>query len=200
MKPYTLLRCIVSLSFVAVAVACTSLTPAGMMAASRLDPIKTPPDQIAVAFAVPQTLRLSDGDAEFRIAFAGGPADAPILLEKTAVLDIRPAAQDGPRSSNGEEQIYIARIPPADSPAIAEILRQIRTLQAKGIEGEGNLGILIGGGCYMQTIPESLVFSTWLKTNPEDGFVQVTRRANLFDAINARDATLLRAALTRCEN
>lgn len=50
-------------------IACSSVTPRGLIAASRLDPLNSDAAKLAVAVGVPNTVRLVDGDAEFALSF-----------------------------------------------------------------------------------------------------------------------------------
>lgn len=75
---------------------CSTLSPAGMIAASRLDPQGTPPDQIALAVGVPETIRLASGDARLRLSFAGGTEASTVVIEETAPLELTLAGTGGP--------------------------------------------------------------------------------------------------------
>ncbi|PWJ19075.1 hypothetical protein [Jannaschia seohaensis] len=69
------------------AASCDAITPAGLVAASRLDPLGTPPADVALALAVPDALRLSNGDATLRPAFVVERASAP-AVDVTVPLDV----------------------------------------------------------------------------------------------------------------
>jgi hypothetical protein len=178
--------------------ACGSVNPAGLIAASRLDPLNTPPSGIALAVGVPDTLRLADGDAEFRIAFQGGTAASTIFLEEVAPLAVAAPGDRGPRPNAADEIIYVASIAAEDAPRIAAIQQEIRTLRANGVEGEGSLTVSVVGGCFVDAMPSQIEVSTWLQTDPSDGFVPLTRRQDVARAIGAREAEMLRARLARC--
>ncbi|WP_143526082.1 hypothetical protein [Roseivivax lentus] len=175
------------------------MTPAGLIAASRLDPLNTPPSEIAVAVGVPETLRLADGDAEFRMAFRGGSAASTILLEEVAELRLAPAGQAEPQPNATDETVYVARIAPEDTARIAALQAEIRTLREAGTDGAGTLNIRVVGGCYVGAAPASIMVSTWLQTAPADGFVPLTRRQGMVRALGARDAAMLLAELTPCD-
>ena len=178
--------------------ACGSVTPGGLVAASRLDPLNTPPSQIALAVGVPRALRLADGDAEFRIAFRGGTAASTILLEEVAPLDLSASDPAGPRPNAPDETVYVARIAPEDAPRIAALQREIRNQRAAGASGEGSLTVRVVGGCLDGTPPEGIAVSTWLRTDPSDGFVPLTRREDLARALGAQQAALLQSAQQPC--
>lgn len=140
-------RTLATLAIVATASACSTMNPAGLVAASRLDPLNTPPSEISIAVGVPETLRLEDGDAEFRIAFRGGSAASTIMLEEIAPLSLSAAGSEGPRPSASDETVYVARIVPEDAGRIAAVQQEIRDLRAAGTEGDGSLTVRVVGGC-----------------------------------------------------
>jgi hypothetical protein len=174
------------------------MNPAGLIAASRLDPLNTPPSEIAVAVGVPQTLRLSNGDAEFRLSFQSDTAASTILLEETAPLQLVLSGEAGPRPSTADEIVYVARIAAADAPRIAALQNEIRTLRAAGTEGEGSLTVRVVGGCFVGPSPTDIAVSIWLQTDASDGFVQVARQQDISRAFGTRDAAMLRAQLSPC--
>ncbi len=45
------------------------------------------------------------------------------------------------------------------------------------------LAIEIVGGCTSGPVPATLAASTWLRTDPEDGFVRTSRRADIARAL-----------------
>jgi hypothetical protein len=191
-------RTLAILAATLVASACNTLNPAGLIAASRLDPLNTSPSEISVAVGVPETLRLTNGDAEFRIAFRGGPAASTIVLEEVAPLRVSVAGPDGPRPSALDETVYVARIAPEYIGRITAVQQEIRDLRSKGTDGDGSLTIRVVGGCYVGAPPEAIAVSTWLRTDPSDGFVQLTRRQDVMQVVGAQDAAMLISQLTPC--
>lgn len=186
------LACAISLS------ACNSITPEGVIAASRLDPLNTPPSEIAIAVGVPGTLRLADGDAELRLTFTGGDAASTFRVEETASLQLRPVTVGKPQPNSDAEVVYSARLAAEDAGRVAAAQAEIRDLRARGIDGQGTLSVTVTGGCLEAPPISTLPVSTWLQTNPEDGFVSLTRRQDLFRALDERDTAALRAQLVPC--
>ncbi|WP_224826124.1 hypothetical protein [Cognatishimia sp. MH4019] len=176
--------------------ACASLNPAGMIAASSLDPVNTPPSQIQVAVGVPDTVSLADGDAVFRIAF--GYAQARVV-DESVPLQLRPSADGQPAPNAGDEVIYLAQFSDEDAARVAAAQAKIRALKEQGSDGTGSLSVSITGGCLLEPELETLPLSTWLRTNPDGAFVQLTERVDVFEVLNASEATALRSQLGRCE-
>ncbi|MCV3272881.1 hypothetical protein [Roseobacter sinensis] len=178
--------------------ACSSVTPAGLMAASRLDPLNTSPTEIVVAVGVPDSLRLADGDAQLYIGFKGGSAASTVLVEETAPLQVS-RAPDGAIKPNGpDEAIYLARLAPEDAARIAAAQAEIKALRGRGIDGQGTLSIAVTGGCRVGAPLAALPVSTWLQTSPEDGFVRLTRQRDVFRAMDEGNRAALEAELTPC--
>lgn len=198
MTRLTLLPNMSLLALMPLLAACTSLSPAGLLAARKLDPVNTPPADIAVAVGVPQTLRLGDGDASFRLAFSGGTPSATVRLDETVPLRIAASDGEGPAPNAPGEAVYVARIAPADAGRIAAVQREIRQLRASGMTGQGSLSISVTGGCLIGPAPDILTVSTWLQTDPAEGFVALTRRQDIARAIGENAAGTLRAQLRPC--
>lgn len=189
---------LMTLALVATASACGSVSPAGLLAASRLDPLTTPPAEVALAVGVPQVIRLADGDAELRMSLHSGDGAAAILREEVATLVLAPSGDTGPRPNSPSETVYVARIAAEDAPRIAALQQDIRDLRAMGNTGTGALTISVVGGCLVGAPPPSMAVSTWIQTDPDAGFVPLTRRQDVTRAIGARDAGLLLSQLRPC--
>ncbi|MEO1796946.1 MAG: hypothetical protein AAFR53_08025 [Pseudomonadota bacterium] len=182
---------------------CAAINPAGLMAARDLDPLGAAPGDIAVAVGVPRALQLRNGDATFRLSFTVDDGDlddgglgAP--LEETVALELSPSAGSGITANASDEEVYLARIPAADAPAIAKLQGDIRALRAQGVEGSGALSVAIVGGCFVGAVPESIAVSTWLQTDPADGFVVLNKRQDLSQALGRETAALLKEQLRPC--
>jgi hypothetical protein len=119
-------------------------------------------------------------------------------LEEVAPLRLSAASPDGPRPSAPDEAVYVARIAPEDTVRIAAVQREIRDLRSRGKDGDGSLTIRVVGGCFVGTPPETIAVSTWLRTDPSDDFVQLTRRQNIAQVVGARDAAMLISHLSPC--
>ncbi|XWN31483.1 MAG: hypothetical protein ROR55_29200 [Devosia sp.] len=199
MHPKNVPTALVSFACALTVSACASVNPAGLIAASRLDPLNTAPTDIAVAVGVPSTVRLTDGDAEFRMAFRAESDASAVLVDETVPLQLRPIAAGGPQPSSDSEVVYSARFAAEDAARIAAAQAEIKALRARGIDGKGTLSVSVSGGCVLEPAPRALPVSTWLQTSPEHGFVSLTRQQDVFRGLGERDAQALRAQLTPCD-
>ncbi|MEM8854766.1 MAG: hypothetical protein AAGD34_13775 [Pseudomonadota bacterium] len=193
-----LLKALVGLACALTLSGCLSVNPAGLIAASRLDPLNTAPSDIDVAVGVQDNVRLTDGDAEFRIAFRSDGATSAFLVDETVPLQLRPITNGTPEPNADDEIVYSARFADEDAARIAAAQAQIRALRARGIDGKGTLGVSVVGGCLVGATLNSLRVSTWLQTNPQDGYVSLTRGQDMLRAVGESDAAALRAQLVPC--
>ncbi|MEM6463770.1 MAG: hypothetical protein AAF724_17835 [Pseudomonadota bacterium] len=177
---------------------CASVNPAGLIAASRIDPLNTPPSDIAVAVGVPRTLRLVDGDAVFKIAFRAEGGEAPVVVDETVPLELRPLRGGMPKPNSTDEMIYSATFSAEGAERIAAAQQKIRSLRATGIDGKGSITISVTGGCFTQSLPDPLLVSTWLRTAPDEDYVQLTRQVDVLRSLDESSAAMLREEVARC--
>jgi len=177
--------------------ACGSVTPAGLMAAARLDPLETPPAALAVAVSVPQGVRLQDGDAVLRLAFQ--PED-PAQAEAVGIevpLSVR-ADPSAPEATVSDDLVYVLQLNARDAARMADAQRQIIALRAAEVAGQGSLGIEVTGGCLISTMPDTFPVATWLRPKPAGDWVPLTRRRDLLNVLPAAEANALLGRLERC--
>ncbi|GFE63743.1 hypothetical protein [Litoreibacter roseus] len=182
---------------ISVLAGCSSITPAGLGAAIRLDPVGTPPGDLTVAVSVPDALGLRDGDAEFRLAFVPDDPNAADPVNVTVPLNIREGTT-GPRTAAADEAIYVLGFSAQNADLIAAAQDRIKALKDQQIAGNGQLSITVEGGCLKRSLDGRLPVSTWLRTDPEAGFVPLTRRVDLFDALPREERAQLEAKLVPC--
>lgn len=175
---------------------CSSLTPAGLIAASRLDPLDTAPGDLAVAVSVPSQVRLRDGDAMLSLTFA--PDDA----SKTPVAASVPLSvaenADSPTPPSDGTTVYTFAFAPDAAAQLTSAQTRIKAMRASGIEGKGSLSIGVDGGCLTGELNGSFSVATWLKTSPQASFVSLSRETDLFVALPPEDGAELEAALMPC--
>lgn len=181
----------------AVLAGCGSVSPAGLIAASRLDPLETPPGDIAVAVSVPEALRLRDGDAVLHLGFV--PDDPSVADPVVATVPLS-VSEDrlGPREAQSGERIYVFGFSPTTAAQLKDVQTRIKALQADDIDGEGTLSIGVEGGCLEGDLGDALPVATWLRTGPEAKFVTLTNATNLFDLTSSEEQAELKAEISRC--
>jgi len=178
--------------------ACSAVTPAGLIAASRLDPLGTPADQISVGVGVPLSVRLNSGDAVLRIAFRGGTSSSTVLIEEEVPLKLTIDRAGLIRANSADEQVYIASLAPEDAARFSAAQAAIKNARAQGAEGNGSLTVQVIRGCYRGTQPAGLPVSTWLRTSDADAFVPLTRQIDAFDTFGRDGTSAVRRILAPC--
>ena len=179
MKPSQIMPALLS---VLVVNACGNVSPGGMIAASRLDPVNTPPGDVALAIGVPDTVQLLDGDAVLRITFA---EDGHQLVHTEVPLTIsRNTPQAGVGQQRGET-IYVGQLAEPEAQAFAAAQAEIRRLRRAGSDGRGSLQIEVTGGGRVGPPLESLRVSTWLRPDSETQFFQLSRRIDVLQDLES---------------
>lgn len=179
-----------------VLVGCGVVSPAGLVAAARLDPLGTPPGDISVAISVPDALRLSDGDATLYLAFAPDDPDIAAPIATTVPLSI--SDETGPRAPAPGEAIYVFGFSASAAAQLSAVQDQITSLKRQDVAGKGTLSIGVGGGCLTRALDARLPVTTWLRTDPAAEFVSLTRSADLLDVLPPDERRQLEAELTPC--
>lgn len=177
---------------------CGSITPAGMLTARNLDPLNTPPADIAFAVEVPQELRLGQGDAEVYLRLVDDLPPHDVLVEAFAPLQISEAPGGKAVGTNQSRRLYLAELSPADAARVAQAQAQIRDLRAQNIQGRGSLGIEVVGGCLTSGALDVLPLSTWIRTSPDADFVRLTRERDILALLAPEAKTALKARLRSC--
>ena len=180
------------------ATACTTVTPGGLVAASRLDPLNTPFDQIGVAVGVPVNVRMKAGDATMQIALRTGDAASDTVVEETVRLVLEHDAAGTVRETAADERVYLATLDPDDADRFAQAQADIRAARARGIKGTGSLSVSITDGCYVGERPETFLTRTWIRMSPDDAFVPLTRRTEVSRLVGSAKGDALTGRLARC--
>jgi len=196
-----MLSCIIRLTLILAlftVAACASITPAGLIAASRLDPLGANPQNIEIAVGVPETIKLESGDAIMRITFRAKVDVSRALVEEEVPLQLSKADTEIVSANAPDEIVYVANLEPDDAARFATAQANIRAAREIGIEGTGSLAILIVGGCHTGEAINTLLVSTWLRTSPSDDFVPLTRRTDALSILDRASIARLRENLKPC--
>jgi hypothetical protein len=177
-------------------VACSSVSPGGFLAASRLDPVITDPAALTTAIGISDRLRLKTGDAVLRFSFTLDGAAAPDV-DESFILQVTPAAGADPAPLEGEA-IYTARIATADHDRLRAAQARVGAAKAAGVTGSGSIAVDIRGACHVGGVPDALPVRTFLRTDPADPFVLLTRQADILRLLDPTTAAALRANMPAC--
>ncbi len=176
---------------------CSGISPAGLIAASRLDPLETSPSDIAVAISVPDALSLQDGDVSLYLAFVPDDLNTYVAIATTVLLSVSESAT-GPRQSAVGETIYVLGFSTQAAAQLSATQDKIKALREQEIKGTGTLSVDVTGGCLSGALGDSLQISTWLRTDPEASFVSLTHNIDLLDAISPENLAQLKSNFVQC--
>ncbi|MEQ8481057.1 MAG: hypothetical protein RIC18_10385 [Hoeflea sp.] len=178
---------------------CLSVTPGGLMEASRFDPLTSNPAGLGAGVAVPQTIRLSNGDVAIVMSYTVEPESRPRISERFA-LDVAEAGAlpDAPPPQSGE-RIYVASLSRDDAFRMRATQARILALRATGVEGVGAFSVSVGGGCTVSKAVETMPVRTFIRTRQNDPFVQLTTRRDLLRVLPADQRQALRENIRECE-
>jgi len=176
---------------------CAGVSPAGLIAASRLDPLESPPGNISVAVSVPDAVQLKKGDADLSLAFVPDDPERAASISKSVPLSISSRVA-GPRDPKEGEAIFVLGFSEEDAVGLTAIQDQIKSLRSKGVEGSGSLSVAITGGCVTRELDDGLPVTIWLRTDPGAKFVLLTRSADLFKETSSEDAASFKDEMQRC--
>lgn len=179
------------------AASCSAVSRPDPSFAAPFDPLTAEPENIAVAIGVPESFQLRSGDARLSLSFAGGGAANVTRLEETVALDILPGVRGGPKGDKGE-QVYVLQIAAGDLGRLERAQAEILKLKAGGGDGLGSISVEVSGGCFTGPVPATLPVSSWLRTDPLQGFVRLSRSEDAFAAFDPGMAATLRGNFTQC--
>ncbi|MEM6466987.1 MAG: hypothetical protein AAF679_10850 [Pseudomonadota bacterium] len=174
---------------------CTSLTPAGLIAASKLDPLNSDASDIAVAVSVPTTMRLKDGDAQFHLSFV----TENTTISETVPLQLEPGLPSDISQSDSDQALYVASFTPQDAAKISATQARIKALKAAGQDGDGTLSVAVTGGCLTKTPMDAIPVSTWLRTDPQNSFVRLTKERDVLSTLSPAQARAFKEQLKLCD-
>ena len=164
------------------AMACGSVSPSSLIALSRLDPLETPPGDVAIAISVPDALVLADGDAVLRISFAD---ERNSLVDTAVPLTIRENEGGVAGLQQDGANIFVGALAEAEARNLAAAQAEIRDLRAAGQVGQGTVQIQVRGGCWVGAPLDALPVATWFRGHPDAAFLPITRETDILGRLEA---------------
>ena len=184
------------LAFLALlAVGCTTLTPAGWLAALRISPLSADPAALRVGVALPTAVRLRTGDAVLRFAYY--PEDASFRTVDEAFELVIEAAADLPGAAP-DDALYAAGLATADMDRLAAAQARVREMKILGDDGVGTLQLRLRSACHIGPSPGTVPFQSWLRTTADGRWVPLTRRVDLLETLG-EEAGSLATVFVPCE-
>lgn len=140
--------------------------------------------QLRVAVAMPDGLRVRKGSAVIIIGVRK-TADEPALMERI-ILRETPVKERTNTTSDLPAGAQIFRIAGADVPRLESIRAAVRTRQQDDPDGTKGYLTVTSGACRSNALPNGpLLVNTWLRTDDDDTFFALTRNVDLRAVIPA---------------
>ena len=184
------------LIFLGFLTACAEVSPRGLIAASRLDPLQTKPSDISVAISVPAGTLLKNGDAMLNFEYIPEDENLSAIRENVA-LTIRTEGQL-PKTPEISEEIYVFEITAANGAQLSTAQTQISNLKKSGKDGQGSLSVTVTPTCIAHGVEHELIASAWLRTSPDGAFIPLFRSVNLWGKLTEEARTTLKSTPSSC--
>ncbi len=174
---------------------CSAISPSGLVAAARLDPLETNPNDISIAVGVPEVLHLANGDAQLFFGFAPDGTNTPSPVGTTVPLTV--STETGPLTPIAGQAIYVFGFATSEAAQLSAVQDRMKALKEQGVMGTGTLSVAITGGCLTGTL-DDLPVATWIQTSPDSGFAQLTRPTDFLDTLPLQERLQLIERLQPC--
>lgn len=175
---------------------CSTVSPSGLIAVARLDPLETDPSDISIAVGVPEVLRLADGDAQLFFGFAPSGANTPSPVSATVPLTVSTEAES--LTPIAGQAIYVFGFAVSEASQLSAVQNRIKALKDQGLTGTGTLSVAITGGCLTGTLDNGLPVATWIQTSSDGGFTPLTRPTDFLDTLPKQERLQLIERLQPC--
>lgn len=184
----------------AVLAGCLSVTPGGLLEASRFNPLTTNPADIGAGLGVPETIRLADGDAMIVMTYTANGAGAPLVNERFALQVADSTGVAGAPKPYPGERVYFARLSNLDALRMKDVQARIRQYKAEGVDGKGSFSIGLRGGCATTLPVPALQVRTFIKVRPGGPLVETTRRSDVLKTLPPAERQQLAGSIRLCQS
>lgn len=192
-------RFLVLASLVVALAGCLSVTPGGIMEAARFDPLTTNPADFGAGLGVPDTIRLSDGDAMMMLTYSVAGEAGPRVNERFVLEVAESTGVAGTPTPNSDERIYVARLSHTDVLRMKDVQARIQSYKLEGIEGKGSFSIGLQGGCATRLPLTTLPVRTFMRTRSGSPHVEIMRRTDLLARLPAIERKKVLGSIRTCE-
>jgi|GEM_PF-1646996 len=175
---------------------CAGLGPVAMWQLSQFDLLTADPESLSAALAVPDTIRLRDGDASLYLGYQVEGEDTPRVDEH---FEMRIAREDksAPDAQMGEA-VYVVSLTPDVAERMRAAQKKILQLKDQEQDGRGTFSISFDSGCYSGVRPTVLPLRTFLRFTPDGPFIQMVSTENVLDDLDGETADTLISKLEPC--
>jgi hypothetical protein len=192
-------RCCLLVSLFVVLSGCMSVTPRGLIAMARFDPLQMNPSDLGAGLGVPEAIRLADGDAMIVMTYQVRGEPSPRVNERFLLEISDSAGVDGAPLPARGERIYIGRLSRLDSMRMKDVQQRILRYQSEGLRGQGSFSISLRGGCTTVQPLTELPFHTFVKTSPNQTYVETTRRTDFIASLQGQEREVFLRGFRACD-
>ncbi len=181
-------------------VACTGVPITSMYSLSKIDPMKTDPEQIRVAIRVHESVNAAHGSAQITIAFKAGDGSIDEEHEFDVILTTTQTLT--PKLTRGllpGEQVTVMSLSPQDARTMRDFQQRLYERKAAGDDGggEGSFGLNLQDLCLDKALPDGdIPLTLFLKTESHEDYI-VFFKTELHDLFSDTDSDI--DALPFCE-
>lgn len=172
-------------------VACTAIPISSMYSLSKIDPMKTDPEQIRVAIRVNESVNAAHGSAQITISYKA--EDGSIDEQHEFEVQLTSAQTLTPKLTRGMlpgEKVTVMSLSPKDARTMKELQQRLYKYKAADIEGRGSFGLRFGELCLDKDLPAGdIPLTLFLKTEIHDDYI-VFIKTDLHDLFSDTDSDI----------
>ena len=160
---------LVSLMFVA----CTAVPISSMYSLSKIDPMRTDPEQIRVAIRVHESVNASHGSAQIAMSYKAEDGSIEeqheFEVQLTATQTLTPSLTRGLLPG---ERVTVMSLTAEDAFTMRDMQQRLYKYKATGGDGEGSFTLRMGELCLDQELPDrDIPLTLFLKTENQEDYI-----------------------------
>jgi len=172
-------------------VACTSVPISSMYSLSKIDPMKTDPEQIRVAIRVNESVNAAHGSAQITIGYKA--EDGSIDEEHEFEVQLTNAQTLTPKLTKGMlpgEKVTVMSLSPKDARTMRELQQRLYKYNAIDGDGDGSFGLRLQELCLDKDLPDGdIPLTLFLKTEHHEDYI-VFIKTELHDLFSDTDSDI----------
>lgn len=178
---------------------CAGVGLAPNSSAWQQSPLTLSPQQTAFIIAIPQNVKLTQGDVRLTLAFKPDESTSYGEIAHEVFLEVNHIHAADTQFAKHHAQIYKATIPTEEEGRFQETQARIRALKAQDVEGEGIFAVGVERACYDGTLPTPFMVSSWIQTDPQGELIPLAIDVDLWTALEREPAAELRRNIQPCK-
>jgi hypothetical protein len=154
-------------------VSCTAVPISSMYSLSKIDPMKTDPEQIRVAIRVNESVNATRGSAQITVGYKA--EDGSIDEQHEFDVQLTPAQTLTPQLTRGllpGEQVTVMGLSPEDARTMRDLQQRLFKYKAADGDGDGSFTLRLAELCLDKELPEGDVpLTLFLKTENHEDYI-----------------------------